>query len=521
MALLLFAETPRFSNEGHRFLVPEGNGLSESLLGAFARAAYQNKPGANYLGASRQATQALENGTVRVGSELLVLAGLDVARLTLAQALAAQRWLHARLEGLGDVEPAKSGRRLVIERPMLNQWLDDPQLAQLPTTDWEGGPREIRSTHGDADSRPGLGRTVLLVLVASHLAALLLGVKATSLRSLLSPSGARAAINQGELRPGGSVVPGIVPAPADSSPPAASSDRSRPPGSPPEGALRTAKANFSDATAGCLGEQERSELLALFPSSQGGAYDDLVNRLIAVVDGLSQERERAEAPRLIRPVLTLPLPPALNDSLVACLRRLNQALDDSDHEMYEKIRSVTNGLSGRERWIEDYLRSAPRKFMAADVERYRKWLYTTPSLEILEIGPREAIPGAPTSAPCTVAVRIGRRKLTLDQVPTAMRLAPGSQRVPLGVLDDDPWNKPIELEISLAQETALFTGGWQLTRNAAVDESLTLSHSKGILGRAETLIRFRVPELANVPTLPPWKEPDETSVPDRRDTAGR
>ncbi|MFO0954178.1 MAG: hypothetical protein U0835_24085, partial [Isosphaeraceae bacterium] len=120
MTVLLFAETPRFSNEGHRFLVPVGESPPESVLADFARAAIEGGPGANYLAATRRATQVLENGTVRVGSELLVLAGLDVARLTLAQILAVQTWLYSKLESLSDGGPGKPTTRLVIERPILN-----------------------------------------------------------------------------------------------------------------------------------------------------------------------------------------------------------------------------------------------------------------------------------------------------------------------------------------------------------------------------------------------------------------
>ena len=50
MTVLLFAETPRLSNEGHRFLVPVGKPPPESVLGAFARAATEIQPGANFLG---------------------------------------------------------------------------------------------------------------------------------------------------------------------------------------------------------------------------------------------------------------------------------------------------------------------------------------------------------------------------------------------------------------------------------------------------------------------------------------
>jgi hypothetical protein len=175
MALLLIAETPRASDEGHRFLIPEGSSPPEWLLGAFARAAYEDKDGGNYLGASRQATQALDNGTVRAGNEVLVLLGVDVARLTLPQVLAVQRWLYTKLDSLGEVETTQSSRRLVIERSKFNQWLEDPQLAQLPTTEWERGPRELQSTQIVTSSHCRPRTTIALGLLASHLVMLLFG----------------------------------------------------------------------------------------------------------------------------------------------------------------------------------------------------------------------------------------------------------------------------------------------------------------------------------------------------------
>jgi hypothetical protein len=289
----------------------------------------------------------------------------------------------------------------------------------------------------------------------------------------------------------------------------------------------SAKAEFQKAAA-CLDASKRTKLLDLFLEKRSELpADEFVNDLIEAVDDLNRVGKHDEAARLIQPVLTLSLPGPLRESLAARLRETENsrnAVEAQDRAMYEKIREVD--ITEREDRIVDYLKTAPRKYMGAEVESYREWLKTAPTIEILEVQPPQPHSGYPMGS-CSVTVQVGHRSFTFHRVPTARPLPSGLYRVDLGALERAPWkwDKQIGFTVLLDDynQCSAFTGNCQLRLGSQVEgQRISLTSRSGLVGSRELHVRFRMPEPVDVPVLPPWaKKHDEQDVLDRRNSTSR
>jgi hypothetical protein len=138
MKPLLFIQTCRAGRHNHRFLVPAGAGVDDKSVSRFTEQAKAVPEGGNYLAEVRH--NILQQGSARMGDDVIVLVGVNVSRLkcdgTLTQCVReGLRSLHDRLEDFltrqMSSEWEKAGVPLVIERSELNEWLQELEL-QLP-----------------------------------------------------------------------------------------------------------------------------------------------------------------------------------------------------------------------------------------------------------------------------------------------------------------------------------------------------------------------------------------------------
>ena len=86
-------------------------------------------------------------------------------------------------------------------------------------------------------------------------------------------------------------------------------------------------------------------------------------------------------------------------------------------------------------------------------------------------------------------------------------MEPGSHRVQLGALADNPWDRLIDLEVSLDRGLSRFTTQWRLTRTARREQDLLLANPESLLSQAKTHVLLRVPELVDVQRCRPGRRP--------------
>lgn len=159
---ILFAETPRAGRLGHRFLVAADNPLSEPLLSAFARAVNADDApvwGANFLGVAHPAEQFV-GPTVRIGREIMIVAGVDVERLSESSRARLSEKLKDFLNRLEsevlqviDWTRLPSGELVVPAKP-LTDWNNELLELRLPVADWQAGPRR-----SEKSLRPAVEKT--------------------------------------------------------------------------------------------------------------------------------------------------------------------------------------------------------------------------------------------------------------------------------------------------------------------------------------------------------------------------
>lgn len=143
--LSLFAETPRAGSHGHRFLVAAETQVAEAQLADFL-AAVQGEVvwGANFLGVSRVVPQT--GTSLGEGREILVLAGVDVSRLSASTRKELERRLRELLEQLDELVRRVDwsqhlSNETVIRSAQLEEWLKKLKAElSLPTRSWQDGP---------------------------------------------------------------------------------------------------------------------------------------------------------------------------------------------------------------------------------------------------------------------------------------------------------------------------------------------------------------------------------------------
>lgn len=146
-ATVLLAETPRAGGLGHRFLVPTGCSISEANLTAFFQSAGENPIGCNFLAVSRAVEQHVDGGAVREGAEVLILAGIDVSKMSDSERRYAKVNLHALMDSLAklvtsDIEWSLATEPgLIVTRPEFAEWLRDTPAFRVPSTEWRRGPQ--------------------------------------------------------------------------------------------------------------------------------------------------------------------------------------------------------------------------------------------------------------------------------------------------------------------------------------------------------------------------------------------
>jgi hypothetical protein len=137
----LLAETPRGGPFGHRFIIPPAPDLRSTEVEAyFQRAALG--PGSNFIAVNRQVMQHLPTGAAREGAETLLMAGLEVKKLSKAQTKQIRQLLTRRLPDLEQLVTEKinweeAGPQTLVIRAELADWLRQDlagKLARLAST---------------------------------------------------------------------------------------------------------------------------------------------------------------------------------------------------------------------------------------------------------------------------------------------------------------------------------------------------------------------------------------------------
>lgn len=158
--LALFAETPRAGDLGHRFLVTGENQSPERQIAEYMKWVDKDISfGANFIGVARSVQQ--HSGTsVRMGRETIVLAGVDVSRISRPSRDRLLGLIQKNLDRLEHLVLRKIDwsrlprTEVVVRNAVLSQWLDEIRRLKLPETEWTGGPRPLAPT----DAEPKLPR---------------------------------------------------------------------------------------------------------------------------------------------------------------------------------------------------------------------------------------------------------------------------------------------------------------------------------------------------------------------------
>ena len=131
----LIVETPRGGDLGHRFLSSPGHGV-ESEIAILANEANRNLIGSNYIAVSQTVRQTLANGTIRNGTECIILAGIDMPAIQGAkqdQVIDQLNQLFPKLDNLiKSINWSLDNRSTVIVCKELQSWLDHEAFRDLP-----------------------------------------------------------------------------------------------------------------------------------------------------------------------------------------------------------------------------------------------------------------------------------------------------------------------------------------------------------------------------------------------------
>jgi len=531
MLPLLFAETPRAGGEGHRFLIPAGSHVSEVMLGEFAHSASLERFGGNYLAVARKVPQVLGSGTIRTGTEILVLIGVDVARLNGVQALSLTGLLDERVSELDGLLSNRSigetKRCLVIERGELDDWLHDPRLEHIPTTSWSEGPRPVcpdRPTLHPGRPRPRF-RTWKAFAVGLMIG-FALWLPFTAIRPERTQPMDSGPFSAVPIRRGSSVD-----SEPDNRPDRSPSSRPVSPELKP-GAEQTATKPeakpFAPGLESLLKSRDPSKLAEFLASWRGelsgrrSLETDLISKVIAFASELNQGLRYDESTRLtvalsgnhdLQPILSQ----AMREDLEAQKHSAEQgqkSLDEQDRESYERIQRSSMDERLAATWV--YLEKAPRQYMAAPVRRYRNWLSKSPSLEIREVIGVETRDGLGS-----VEIRNRSRTLRIEDIPLGVPLAKDQRPIVLESLVLPGDETTLSFETTVQSKNGLtYSGRLRINREEGPDQSAQLVRRYDV-SSTHVVVKYHIPELEEVPPLPPWSRSYESAVPNRRDPQSR
>lgn len=145
----LIIETPRGGDFGHRLLSAPGFG-NEWEIARIADAANRNLMGEDYLAVSRPAQQILANGTIRNGTDTIVLAGIDIKAIGFKLQQQIRDHLDHLFPKLDELIKevhwsAESGSTMIF-RKELNDWLNEDLYRNIPLA-----PDKTSSTDGEIE----------------------------------------------------------------------------------------------------------------------------------------------------------------------------------------------------------------------------------------------------------------------------------------------------------------------------------------------------------------------------------
>ncbi len=186
----LIAETPNAPGRGHRFLVEPAAGVSDTVAAAVVGWCRRSPAGVgdSWVGATAAVVQT---ATGRPAKAVLVLAGIDTSRLTVAERAAIRTALAARLAGLdavvAGIDWSKSGG-LAVESAALAGWCD-PAWRSLPR------PPVAPPTTGQATVPKSSRRNAMIAV------ALLAAMAAVVVRAVDSRTGSAEPTGEPQVRP--------------------------------------------------------------------------------------------------------------------------------------------------------------------------------------------------------------------------------------------------------------------------------------------------------------------------------
>lgn len=391
-SVALFAETPRAGKLGHRFLLPPSLAATESEIAVYLRIITSDVViGQNFMAMGRSVPQYNNNGVVRLGREIIVIAGIDTQRLSEQSEADLRSLLQKHLYSLEDLvlagidwtELGQAG--VIIRRQEMEAWLDEYQALSLVFTPWQRGPRSRADTSTavsptvstDSDQTKSYAKVLLVV---SSLVSFVIGLFAGPHLPSVTSSG-----NVPEQTVKGPVANEMASSLSPSSGNEAVSEKAQSEEREPE--THYVQANLSALLQNVIEKREVDTLAAILESLPSGIhlpredsdgiikfcssllesensndYFESVSQIANSIDGQTPKLFGSNA--ILKPDGTI-------DELK---NRLKSKFDDFtfiDRDLYKDIQEA----SGEEQFAaaKKYLKQAPRKTMNLVVAQWLKW----------------------------------------------------------------------------------------------------------------------------------------------------
>jgi len=394
--LALFSETPRAGKLGHRFLLPPHLAATESEIAAYLRVVSSDVViGQNFMAMGRSVPQHNGTGVVRLGREIIVIAGVDVQRLSEQRVAEFRSLLQKHLCSLEDLVLAgidwnQLGQAgVIIRRQEMETWLDEYQALSPVVTPWRGGPRlqEVASTlvspPGASAGHQTRSYAKLLLAFSSLALSFVLGIFARPyLTSVMYPgkgpgqppkSLVRTEITTSSSSSGGNDGVPCITKPAE-----------------PKSEVQLVAVDLSALLQNVMKQNKAdtlAEILASWPPEnrlskadydqviifcsrlmESDSHDNCLNSLSRIATRIGDSRNLT----LLDPAVFAAVKPAIDDLQIK-LEEKYAEIDSEDQRLYGEILQ----LSGKEKEqiaaAKNYLEQAPRTTMKSFVDPWLEW----------------------------------------------------------------------------------------------------------------------------------------------------
>ena len=504
--LALFAETPRAEEFGHRFLVPADLTVSEFEMAKFFQVAERNiSVGENFIAVGRSVSQRSGVGTVRVGREVVILAGIDVPRASgqaLSQILTLLQECTGKLEQLvlSEIDwtcMAQPG--VIVRRQEMQEWFNDLRSISPPVAEWRDGPRRLQATEA-SDFQP----SELPIRRMPVLVALALGIAAGAFFDHLYFRGST--VTQPDKTT-------AIEAAASHSVEPTGDPKSAPvhgPINPPSSSV-----NLAVGIADLLENADRAgkvdalvDILTSLPSKGSISVQDS-EALIDFCSRLKELNRFDDCLRVVNQVIGLREAQSLDSTMVARLEDLQmkaregcESIDQQDRSLYESIRNSTIEQQGK--FARLYLEQGPRQSMSRPVKRWIEWTKNTIDVEVIDVD-------VPTDGPSIIRFNANRRESGFRVKSVDVISSSRPRTIVMAHLGITGRHLPADVRVIVEDlntgpflASTRFVGDFQIITNSTDDIRILLQSN--YRPRQNGTLTVRLPLIEAAPELPEWKK---------------